>query len=447
MPSRTALSESTSGPLNTPLGQAPAQAESTRNLTWLVRLRWFAVASQALTVLVAERLLHMQLATGPLYAIVFATASSNLVCALWLRGAPRVREGALALLMAVDFVLLTALLHFAGGPSNPFTVLYLVHIALAAVVLRPTYAWALAALSASCFGALFALPSQAENPHAMHMNHMTHGHAEMNLHLQGMWVAFAVAAFVIAYFVTRVTRDLEEQRRQAALAQAHALQNEKLASLATLAAGAAHELATPLATIAVIAKELERELSVGSNADDARLIRDEVERCKSILAQMAADAGESTGEAFSRVSVQTLIEHSLEGLGERARVVRHVDGEGSVKVPCTALARSLRGLVRNALQASSAEVTLRSWQSDDKVTIEVADRGVGMSPDLLAKVGEPFFTTKPTGQGMGLGVFLARALCDRLGGRLELSSMAGKGTRVRMVLPRDMMGSAAPEGS
>jgi two-component system sensor histidine kinase RegB len=250
----------------------PELAESTRSLAWLVRLRWFAVGSQALTVLLAERLLHMELSTGWLYTIVAATATSNLFCALWLRKKPRVREGALAAVMAFDFVLLTALLHFAGGPSNPFTVLYLVHIALAAVVLRQTYAWALAALSASCFGALFALPSEAANPHAMHMNHTTHGHAEMNLHLQGMWVAFAVAAFVIAYFVTRVTRDLEEQRQKAGLAQARALRSEKLASLATLAAGAAHELATPLATIAVVAKELERELRTGSSAEDARLI-------------------------------------------------------------------------------------------------------------------------------------------------------------------------------
>jgi two-component system, sensor histidine kinase RegB len=408
------------------------QAEPARNLAWLVRLRWFAVASQALTVLVAERLLQEPLATGRLYAIVATTATSNLLCALWLRKRRHVPEGALAALMAFDFGLLTALLHAAGGPSNPFTVLYLVHIALAAVVLRPSYAWALAALAATCFGALFALPSSA----AGSMRHMHHDHAAMNLHLQGMWVAFAVAAFVIAYFVTRVTHDLEVQRRQAANAQARALRSEKLASLATLAAGAAHELATPLATIAVVAKELERELREGTSADDARLIRDEVERCKYILEQMATDAGESAGEAFTHVQASVLVDKSLDGLRERERVAVQLVTDSALKVPTTVLARALRGLVRNALQASSSEVVLRVEEEAGEVAIEVRDHGVGMAPEVLANVGEPFFTTKPTGQGMGLGVFLARALCDRLGGRLELASILGKGTTVRVVLPR-----------
>ncbi|HEY6879962.1 MAG TPA: ATP-binding protein, partial [Polyangiales bacterium] len=303
--------------------------------------------------------------------------------------------------------------------------------ALAAVVLRPPYAWALAALAAACFGALFLLPAGGGGHE--HMHH--HGQA-MDLHLQGMWVAFAVAAFVIAYFVTRVTRDLEEQRLQVASAQARALRSEKLASLATLAAGAAHELATPLATIAVVAKELERELREGQSAQDARLIRDEVERCKYILEQMATDAGESAGEAFTRARASELIDKSLEGLHERERVAIALVQDSTLRVPTTVLARALRGLVRNALQASSGEVTLRVEERADEVMIDIRDHGVGMAPEVLANVGEPFFTTKPTGQGMGLGVFLARALCDRLGGRLELSSVLGEGTTVRVVLPR-----------
>jgi two-component system, sensor histidine kinase RegB len=414
-------------------------SSSARKFAWLVRLRWFAVGSQALTVLVVGNLLHMQLSTARLYVIVGITAASNLLCTLWLRRRPVVREHVLAALMALDFVLLTALLHAAGGPSNPFTVLYLVHIALAAVVLKPAYAWLLATLSATCFGALFALPAHS-GATEVHMHHSgSHGPAEMDLHLQGMWVAFAVAAFVIAYFVTRVTHDLEQQRGEAALAEARALRNEKLASLATLAAGAAHELATPLATIAVVAKELERELgrsaADSSNAADARLIREEVVRCKHILEHMATDAGESAGEAFTRISVRELLARSLEGLQEHERVELEIASEVELKVPSVVLTRALRGLVRNALQASTEKVHVRAELRSQQLAIEVSDRGTGMTPEVLASVGEPFFSTKPTGQGMGLGVFIARSLVDRLGGSFELTSKVGAGTCVRVLLP------------
>jgi two-component system, sensor histidine kinase RegB len=418
----------------------PELSPQLRNLTWLVRLRWFAVASQALTIVVTVQLLNMELSIGRLLAIVGATATTNLVCTVWLRRKPDVHEGMLAALMAFDFVLLTVLLHAAGGPSNPFTVLYLVHIALAAVVLRPSLAWSLAALAATCFAALFMLPDTPSSARHIHMHHTgAENHAAMSLHLQGMWVAFAVAAFVIAYFVTRVTRDLEAQRLDAALARERALRSEKLASLATLAAGAAHELATPLATIAVVAKELERELAlsagVSTNAADARLIRSEVERCKNILTDMATDAGETTGEAFQQISAHSLLDKSLDGLSERERIELQLTADAQLKVPTTVLSRALRGLVRNALQASTSKVTVRTELRKGQLAIEVQDRGTGMSPEVLANVGEPFFTTKPPGQGMGLGVFLARALCDRLGGSCELSSEVGEGTRVRVLLP------------
>jgi two-component system sensor histidine kinase RegB len=269
----------------------------------------------------------------------------------------------------------------------------------------------------------------------------------MALHLQGMWVAFAIAAAVIAYFVTRVTRDLEIQRAEAALARTRALRSERLASLATLAAGAAHELGTPLSTIAVAARELERELGARpesqESASDARLIRDEVRRCRHILDQMASDAGESSGEAFRSVSAEELLQESIRELAERSRVRVQIETSARARVPVRALARALRGLVRNALQASTAEVSLRARTAGPwELAIEVEDTGSGIAAELLPKIGEPFFTTKATGQGMGLGVFLARALCERLGGSLELRSEPGRGTLARVLLPQ---GSEEPE--
>ncbi len=409
-----------------------------QNFTWLVRLRWVAVLGQAATVIVV-RYTGMEFDVGRLYALVGLALGSNVACALWLRRGPNVREWMLAAIMAFDFIVLTALLHASGGPSNPFTVLFLVHIALAAVVLKATYAWSLAAMAMGCFFALFVLPGNSPDM-AMHHHAGHHQHSAMTLHLQGMWVAFAIAAAVIAYFVTRVTRDLEVSRNEAAIARTRALRSERLASLATLAAGAAHELATPLSTIAVAAKELERELALHPAAkdstDDARLIREEVQRCRRILDQMASDAGESAGEAFRSVSPAELLQEATLDLAELSRVSVAIDTQTHIRVPLRALGRALRGLVRNALQASSAPVQVRASGAAQTLVIEIEDSGSGMPPDLLAKVGEPFFTTKEPGHGMGLGVFLARALCERLGGSLEFSSKPGQGTLARVLLPQ-----------
>jgi two-component system sensor histidine kinase RegB len=421
-------------------------ARAPNNLAWLVRLRWLAVMSQTLAVLVVKGLVGLDLSAGPLLFVVLATALTNLALMIWLRRGPRVEQWMLASMMALDFCLLTALLYLSGGPSNPFSVLFLVHVALAGVVLKPRYAWALSLLSSACFFLLFMLPQHSSAvDQAMAMPHQHHhpmaggGDEPMSLHLKGMWVAFFVASSVIAYVVTRVTRDLEQQRGEAALARTRALRSERLAALATLAAGAAHELATPLGTIAVVAKELEHELSssthAGESVADARLIRDEVDRCKHILAQMASDAGESAGESFADTDTRALLALSLEDVAERERVQLQVE-VGSMRVPPRAWARALRGLLRNALQASSGPVLLQVRKQSELVEMTIVDQGAGMSEETLARVGEPFFTTKEPGRGMGLGVFLARALAERMGGSLELSSRVGVGTTVRVLLPQ-----------
>lgn len=425
-----------------------------QNMAWLVRLRWVAVLAQAATVLVVLYM-KIELNTALLSTLVGIAFGSNLACFLWLKQSPALSEWMLLAVMAFDFVLLTALLHASGGPSNPFTVLFLVHIALAAVVLKARYAWMLASMAMLCFFALFVFESSDPSSsvagsmpgsmagHAHHAGH--HQPSAMTLHLQGMWVAFAIAATVIAYFVTRVTRDLEVQRTEAALARTRALRSERLASLATLAAGAAHELATPLSTIAVAAKELERDLTslpeAKESVGDAHLIRQEVQRCRHILDQMASDAGESAGEPFRSVRADELLREATENLSEMSRVEISVETDAELKIPLRALGRALRGLIRNALQASTGTVSIRVQAAGQKVRIEVEDRGEGMSTELLAKLGEPFFTTKEPGHGMGLGVFLARALCERLGGSLEHTSRHGHGTVARVYLPQGIPGS------
>ncbi len=436
------------------------------NLSWLSTLRWGALAGQLATIVVVDRIMGIALPLAPLAVVLAIGVVSNLALNSWRRRAD-VADGMLAAVMLLDVALLTAVLYLTGGPFNPFSFLYLVNVALAAVILPPRWAWALAGCSLALFGGLFfahvplPLGDEAGMDHGMH-----HGMADdhpISLHVQGMWVAFGVAAAFIVYFIQRVRGALAERDAELGAARSAAARHEKLASLATLAAGAAHELATPLSTIAVVAKELERALGADDRAAaavadvrsaaiadvqsaaiaDVQLVRAQVERCRAILSQMAADAGESAGEAFVAVPLAAVLDDALGELAGRERVRRTPAGPDAalVRVPRRALTQALRGIVKNALEASGPddEVRVRLEADPRHWRLAVADRGRGMTPEVLARAGEPFFTTKQgdgLGRGMGLGLFLARVVLERLGGDLTLESAAGQGTTVTLVLPR-----------
>ncbi len=425
-----------------PAARRPVGSPHRINFSWLVRLRWGAIAGQIVTILVAHRVLDVPLPLGPLLAVVAGVAVMNAAATLWLRRRRDVSERALVVVLALDVLGLTALLSLSGGPSNPFSFLYLVHIALAAVVLRSGWTWALVLVSLAASAGLFlwdaglGLGRQAVGGHAHHMR----------LHLEGMWVACAVAAAFIVYFVTRIQRALAEREADLHAERALAARNEKLAALATLAAGAAHELATPLGTIAVVARELERRTagdrapSGGALRDDLALIRSEVDRCRRILDRMAADAGERAGEGFTETSVAALLAAAATDVAPAPPVRIEIDAPAravTLSLPVEGLAQALRGLVRNAQEAApgAGEVRLRATLDADALAVRIEDDAGGMTPEVLARAGEPFFTTKPPGKGMGLGLFLARTMAERLGGGLTVASSPSAGTCVTMRLP------------
>lgn len=436
-------------------------------LAWLIRLRWAAVMGQAATIALVHIALGIRLPLAALTALVAVEAGTNVVLMVLRRNlnvhnARRV-DRIMAATLGFDITVLTGLLFFTGGPFNPFSFLYLVYITLAAVVLHTAWTWGLVGLSLFLSGALFYGDVWWGPRGAGAMNHADH----MRMHLQGMWIAFGVAACFIAYFVTRVRRALADRETALAAERALAARSERLAALATLSAGAAHELATPLGTIAVVAKELERDAESAGSAtlDDVRLIRSQVERCRAILTQMAADAGNPAGEAPTRVTLAALVDEALVNLprpsiagaspdrdaAPRVDVTVDVDrgALGSeVTVPPRAVSQALRAVLKNALDSSRAGA--RSDGADDRrrgvvvqgcdaprgwVGLCVRDDGQGMSAEVLSRAGEPFFTTKPPGKGMGLGLFLSRTVIGRVGGRLEIASHPGRGTDVVILLP------------
>ena len=335
---------------------------------------------------------------------------------------------------AVDVVAIGAVLGASGGAANPFSAVFFVHVALAATLLPARTTFALAGLSACVFAGLFALPSGS----------CCAAHAEsegFSAHLYGMWAAFTVAAGLVAFFLTRVRRALEDRNREIAELRLKADEAARFAALGTLAAGTAHELATPLGTIAVLAGE------VGSDpAEDpahGKAIQAQVARCRDILTKMQA-GGSAEPSPLARVELAAAVTRAVEAwrAAHPDAVVTVTSGVGAeVRVPLPEgdLEATVCTLLDNALHATKAArstdaIAVEVTREGAAILVRVEDAGAGVAPHLEGRLGEPFLTTKEPGEGMGLGLYLVRTLLARAGGRLEVARREPKGTRVTLHL-------------
>lgn len=425
----------------------------TISVHWFISLRWVAVLGQFVTVLMVNYAFEIQLALQPLMTIIGLTALSNLLLMAWSLKSrqalaqatlTRLWANVLAAVMGVDLLLLTLLLYYSGGPSNPFWIFYMVNLCLAGIELTAWVAWCLNFLAVFCFAFLLfehhplnlntidlLLPSIAETKTVTILHN-------------GVFVAFITCSSVIVFFTTLVTSKLRKREEELRTLESRRIRGEKLEALGTLAAGAAHELATPLGTIAVIAGELQRELKQKSQdpqlIEDVTLIRKELERCRAILNHMSAQAGEGTVDKKIDLTGQQLLDLLLNDLKDLARVIPVITPEAAactVQIEPYVTSQALRGMIKNALEASSANKPVQVELSRQKgmLRLSVTDEGSGMPEHVLSRMGEPFFTTKQTGKGMGLGVFLARTVVERLGGEMQVSSAPGQGTIVRCLIP------------
>jgi two-component system sensor histidine kinase RegB len=426
--------------------------------SWLLLLRWGTVACQVLLIAVAFLFLKINIPLAIVSAIILFEGGSNYYFQYRHKRRTAINETLFGLVMFLDIILLSALLYYTGGPMNPFTFLYLVHIVLGAVLMRPAWSWGLTIFTIICYAGLFfpevgdtSYPDLVEQTQEI-CHEAVLGQTEilsgsMQLHLQGMWVAFAISSFFIVFFVSRIRQALEQHQLTSVYLREAQMNNERLASLATLAAGAAHEFSTPLSTIAVAAGEMSYSIKSLPESDeqkelydDAMLIRSEVDKCKEILFQMAADAGEHMGENFIRVQLDTFVENLLVAFeneyGCQVRWINEV-GDAQLLIPVRTLHRSIKGLLKNGLDASAGsepDIQLKCSREQDTLILEVADKGEGMTPEAVARATDPFYTSKAPGKGLGLGLYLARSVAERLGGLLTIASEQGRGTQVYLQL-------------
>lgn len=410
----------------------PDDTSSTRNLKRLFTLRSLMIAGELTAALSARYLLEIPLGLAPVLGIVGALTLVNLWTWREVRRGETVSNRAFFYQLTIDVLAIAALLYFTGGATNPFAWLFLIPLIIAATVLSACDTWIIAALSILCYSLLmrFHVPLGG-------LEHMQHT-ASFSQHVFGMWFGFVLSAGLIAWFVVGMASTLRERDHLLAEAREAALRNEKLVALGTLATGAAHELGTPLATMAVVARELERAEVPAAMARKLTILKEQIKRCKQALSTISASAGEIRAEGGSLMDVGPFID----ALVERWRAQRP---EAELELALTAgpanariiaeqtLNQALINLMNNAAEASAEPITLQCTWDDTRVSLDILDRGPGLTPAVAARVAQPKTSDKEF--GMGLGLFLAHATIERLNGEINLSHRAGGGTRTHIQLP------------
>lgn len=404
------------------------------NLRWIARLRWGAVAGQVITIFLAGRFVQDPLPVTGMLSVCGALALANVGLQVWLARGGRPTERACALNLLVDIGALTALLALAGGRENPFAVLYLVHITIGAVILPARWSIFVAAASVVAFSALQLLPA-----HELRLQG-----DEFTLQLRGRFIAFVVAAAFISTFSLRMSEALRRREDELDRARNDAEAAERLAALGTLAAGTAHELNTPLGTIAILAGELAAQLD-GDRRAEAEEVRRQVQRCKEIISGMLAPRGGAEVEESKEFELAPVLEAAVQrwqagrpGPQPKLQIDPQVV-RARARLPVRAFERAIANLLDNAAEATedrpAREVRVALSRARDELELEVSDNGVGVPEPLLRRIGEPFFTTKEPGRGTGLGLYLARHVVEREGGELRVESSEGRGTRVTLIVP------------
>ena len=419
----------------------PARS-SLLNLRRLLLLRSVAIGGWLVAVIMGSYGLDTVEFLLPVGIVIAVWSAFNM--ASWRRlGAARdVTHGEFFTQLLVDVAALTVLLYFTGGSTNPFTMLYLLPLTVAAAVLSGRYTWRLAVVTVVCYTLLLfyyvPLPLMVNA-----------GREEFGLHVLGMWSGFMLSAGLIAYFVVKMGATLRERDRILAEAREKALRDERLVALGTLAAGAAHELGTPLGTMAVLTKELEHEYGDAIDlADRLRTLRDQIDRCKNVLSVLSASAGQVRAESGQRLPLDQYLERivaewrsirptaALECLWEGTEPAPHIVAERT-------LTQAITNVLNNAADASPHSVRVAARWDAVQWVIEIHDRGEGLSDAASAHAGKSIFTTKQEGQGLGLGLFLAHSTITRFGGSVHLFNRDGGGACTRIILPLTKLSAAA----
>ncbi|MBB3102047.1 ATP-binding protein [Azomonas macrocytogenes] len=409
---------------------APVQllSASRLNLHLLVLIRVLVLAAQAGSVGLAYATHMVNL---PWVSIGITLAVSGVLClgsAIRLRGPWPVTEVEYAMHLGVDLLIHGVLLYFTGGSTNPFVSYYLVPLTIAAATLPWLFTITLSGLALGSYTALLVWydPLKIEPTH------------QATLQVYGSWLSFALAAVLITFFVARMAEELRLQDRRQAARREESMRDQQLLAVATQAAGAAHELGTPLATMSVLLNELRQERDDPQLQEDLALLQAQVKLCKESLQQLVRAAEADRRQAIREQTASEWVEAVVQRwhlMRPEAHYSYNCLGPGSPPrlMPPADLSQSLMNLLNNATDACADDLDIRLDWDAQEIKVTIRDHGPGVPLAIAEQIGRPFFTTK--GKGFGLGLFLSQASVNRAGGTVKLYNHEDGGTLTELSLP------------
>jgi len=393
-------------------------------LDTLLRLRWLAIIGQTIAVLVVQYAVEFPLPVYACLAVIALSAWLNIALRVRFSLTQRLEPERAAWLLAFDIAELAVLLFLTGGLENPFSFLFLAPVLLSATALPPRITIMLGAFAVVCATVLvfvhYPLPWDLDDPLELPW-----------IYLLGVWLSILLAIGFISVYAWQITEESRQIAEALAATELVLAREQHLSQLDGLAAAAAHELGTPLSTISVVAKELERALEAGSpHIDDVRLLREQSQRCRDILSKLTEL---SAGEPFDRIPLSALIEEVVaphRNFGIAIDVALQPDATPPMGARNPAILYGLGNLLENAVDFAQVRVEITADWTDADVVVAISDDGPGFAPEIMDRIGEPYVRSSKRRRmnagsettGLGLGFFIAKTLLERSGAMVDFEN-------------------------
>lgn len=417
-----------------PAALGPDQAASLKNLQQLIQLRWTALFGQVATVAVVFYGMAIPIPHHTMYAVLAGLGLFNLLSLLRCRMPLPVSSTELLLTLLVDVGALTALLYLSGGATNPFVFLFLLQVILGAVLLPVWATWVMVGVTTLCFAGLALWARPLPLP-------LDHDQGLASPYTQGMLICFVLNAALLVVFISRIVDNLRERDTRLALLRQRAAEEEHVVRMGLLASGAAHELGTPLSTMAVILGDWQHLPQVRAEpelAGDVAEMQAQVARCKTIVSGILLSAGEARGESSGKTTVCAFLDHAVRAWCERRNCsglhYRNAFGHDMPMVADSTVQQMIGNVLDNAFEVSPHAVWFEARRDGDALVLSVWDQGPGFASQLLPQIGKPYQSTKGH-PGGGLGLFLVFNVARTLGGDVAVSNLEQGGAQVRITLP------------